>query len=422
MRVLLASWGSQGDFYPFLALGRSLQLRGHQVTLVGNPAWAEKSREAGLGFRPSFTEEDQDVLRRHPEMIDNRWMGLRSLYYMMNKGIVPVLSSTFHALLDEASRHDLLVAHHFVFPAGMVHETTRIPWVTVCLAPGVTPSAWSQPAASWSPTPNGPMHRWAIRMGWEVGNFLIRPLVDQPLNEFRKSKGMSPRSDHFFGSRSKDLVLHLYSTHFAEKPPDWDLRHILSGFCHTDFGKNYEPTPELISFLMRGNKPLLFTLGTTVIEHPREFFIEAVEAIRGTTHRAILLTGKEENHPDRLPANILAVPYAPHDWLMPQCMAVAHQCGIGTAAEALRAGIPSVCCPHAFDQPNNAARLHELGVAVVLKTNEHQASILRRAFTNLLTSDAPGKARLLSGKLKAEDGCTNASAALEQFHTNKIYP
>jgi UDP:flavonoid glycosyltransferase YjiC (YdhE family) len=422
MRVLLTSWGSAGDFYPFLALGKSLQLRGHAVTLVGNPGWGERSRAAGLDFRAAFEEAEEDVLRRHPEMIDNRWMGLTSLYHMMNKGIVPVLPSTFRVLLEEAARHDLLVAHHFVFPAGMVHEKTRIPWVTVCLAPGVTPSAWSQPAASWRPAPTSPVERWAMKIGWDIGARLIRPIVDPPLNAFRRSLQLPTLVDHFFQGRSQDLVLHLYSEHFAAKPPDWDGHHFLTGFCHTNFGRDYQPPAELAEFLSSGPKPLLFTLGSTVVEHPRDFFTEAVEAVRSTAHRAILLIGREHHRPEALPANVLALPQVPHDWLMPRCRAAAHQCGIGTAAEALRAGIPSVGCPHAFDQPNNATRLQELGVAVVLKPHQHQASVLRAAFERLLASEAPGRARQIAELLQQEDGSTHASMALEQFHLSKSCP
>ena len=47
----------------------------------------------------------------------------------------------------------------------------------------------------------------------------------------------------------------------------------------------------------------------------------------------------------------------PYDWLFPQVAAVAHHCGAGTAAAALRAGVPTIAIPGLGDQPFWARRL-----------------------------------------------------------------
>ena len=76
---------------------------------------------------------------------------------------------------------------------------------------------------------------------------------------------------------------------------------------------------------------------------------------------------------------MLATSYAPYGLLMPHVRAVVHQCGIGTLSHTLRAGVPSVACPFAFDQPNNARRLEELGVAeLVLPTGTTQSQSATR--------------------------------------------
>jgi len=49
-------------------------------------------------------------------------------------------------LAGGSARHDVIVAHHFTFPAPIVAELTGFPWATVSLAPGVVPSAYSLPA------------------------------------------------------------------------------------------------------------------------------------------------------------------------------------------------------------------------------------------------------------------------------------
>src|SRR6202012_1799180 len=53
--------------------------------------------------------------------------------------------------------------------------------------------------------------------------------------------------------------------------------------------------------------------------------------------------------------------YVPLRALLPRCAALVHHGGIGTTAEALRAGVPQVIVPLAFDQFDNAARVRALG-------------------------------------------------------------
>ncbi len=47
----------------------------------------------------------------------------------------------------------------------------------------------------------------------------------------------------------------------------------------------------------------------------------------------------------------------PHDWLLPRCAVALHHAGSGTAAAAMRAGIPQVTCPLMYDQHYWAVRL-----------------------------------------------------------------
>jgi len=412
MRILLASWGSSGDLLPFLSLGSALQGRGHAVTMVGNPEWAERSERAGLRFIPAHAPLAVSPLEANPEIVSDANFGLTSFRLLVEKGIEPVLAETYATLEREAAGHDLLVAHHFVFPAALIHEKTGIPWATVALAPGVTPSIHGLPAGNPLASGSGLLWRLFHGMIWRVGTRMIEPILDPVLNRFRAGIGLPPARDHMFSARSRRLVLHLYSPHFAPRPADWDERHVVTGFCFHDGAA--ELPPEVEAFLASGPAPWLYTLGTTIVAHPRDFYREAAASVAGTGHRAILLTGTTENRPPGLSSNVLAVDYLPHAAILPRCAAVAHQCGIGTLASALRAGVPAVACPFAFDQPNNAARARALGVAEIVPRKRRDAKGFRTAFERLLSGSSPEKARLLGAKIAAEDGPTRACEALEE--------
>lgn len=413
MRWLLTSWGSHGDLYPFLALGRGLVARGHQVSLVGHPEWGAETEAAGLRFVSTGEPSREDFIRKHPEVLSMKWGGLVSLRALVNKAIAPGFDHVMSALLAEARTHDALVAHHFVFPAPVVAELTGLPWATVSLAPGVVPSAYTLPAAHFGHPWRGILGRARNRMIWSGGKMITRRLVDPVVNRLRVGRGLKPVRDAVFEGHSRILNLQLYSEHFAARPPDWSAEKRIAGFCYYDPPKA-ELAPELEDFLGQGEPPVLFTLGSTAVQSPGTFFPSAVEALETLGLRGILLIGPESNRPARLPKTILAHPYAPYGLVMSRIRAVAHQCGIGTLAHTLRAGVPAVACPFAFDQPNNARRLEALGVAEVVLPHQHTARHIGLALERLLAGEAPARAGHLGELIRAEDGVGKACAILEE--------
>ena len=57
MKLLLPTLGSAGDIHPFLAIGRAMQERGHEVEVMTNPVFADMVAQAGLAFHPVGTQQ-----------------------------------------------------------------------------------------------------------------------------------------------------------------------------------------------------------------------------------------------------------------------------------------------------------------------------------------------------------------------------
>lgn len=414
MRWLLTSWGSHGDLHPFLALGRGLISRGHEVTLVGHPDWGTPTEAAGLRFISTGEPPRENFLSDNPEIISMKWGGLTSIHALVNYAIAPNFDAIMTALLAEAPRHDVLIAHHFVFPAPAVAELTGISWGTVSLAPGVVPSAYSLPAGHFGRASHGWLSRCRQHLVWTIGRFLIRFLVDPAVNRLRLRHGLKAIRDAAFAGHSTHLNLQLYSEHFAPRPPDWNAEKKLGGFCFYDPPDSPALSPEVEDFLRRGEPPVLFTLGSAAVHYPGDFYRNAVKALQGLRLRGLLLIGPEKNRPPDLPETILAIPYAPYGLLMSRVRAVVHQCGVGTLSHTLRAGVPSVACPFAFDQPNNARRLEALGVAEVVLPHQLDAGHIEAALRRLLAGEAPARAQRLGELIRAEDGVERACAILEE--------
>lgn len=427
MRFLLSTWGSKGDLYPFLSLGKALRRRGHAVTLAGNPAWEdEATRDAGLDFLAAGPRQTAEFLATIPETASAAGGGRVALAVSMEKWFSPAFSALYRTLRDAAPRHDCLVMHHAVLVADAVAEATGIPWVSVVLAPCVVPSAYTLPIGLGRRPGQGLLGRNANTLTWRQTRRDFAAIAEPYLRRFRDDNGLPPlpagRDAALDTSFSPEAVLALFSAAFCPPAPDWPPHVAQAGFCFWDPLEDYTPPTALLDFLAAGKgghaRPVLVTLGTTIATNPQGFYEAAVEAVRGTSHRAILALGKAAtNAPANLPKNVFALDYAPFGWLMPRCVAVMHQCGVGTSAQALRAGLPSVCCPYSFDQPNNARQLEALGVGVYLSPGAQHRSpeSLRRALDSLLAGGAPARAATIAAALRKEDGPTRACEILERF-------
>jgi UDP:flavonoid glycosyltransferase YjiC (YdhE family) len=414
MRWLLTSCGSKGDFYPFLALGRGLAARGHEVTLVGAEEWRAETEAGGLRFASSGEPSLAHFIRDHPQVLSTAWRGLASTRILCRDLLARATEPTCHALLELAPEHDIIVAHHFVLAAPVAAEKTRTPWATVTLAPCVIPSVHTSPGADYARVRDAAWWRWRNRLVWDIGRLAIARMMDPTVNRLRAELDLPPAREVIFGRQSPRLNLQLYSRHFAAPAPDWGHEIRQAGFCFHDGADSEELAPALRDFLAGGDAPILFTLGSTAVQSPGEFFANAARALQQLGRRGILLIGPEENRPAHLAANILALPYAPYGPLMPRVAAVFHQGGIGTLAHTLRAGVPSVVCPYAFDQPNNARRLEALGVAEVLPPGRRDARAMARALQRLLEGKAAAKARQIGAAIRSEDGVASACALLEE--------
>jgi rhamnosyltransferase subunit B len=131
----------------------------------------------------------------------------------------------------------------------------------------------------------------------------------------------------------------------------------------------------------------VFTHGTGNTQ-AAAYFRHACAAAALLGRRAVFLTPHREQVPADLPPSMLWQDYVPLRALLPHAAALIHHGGIGTTAEALRAGTPQLVVPLAHDQFDNGARVTALGVGASLPAGRLNEDRLVRALGHLLA--APG--------------------------------
>lgn len=420
MNFLLTTLGSAGDIHPFVAIGRELASRGHSVTLLVNPYFEQTILDAGLGFLPLGDEVDFKEMMAVPNAAHPHKGGITVLRELLLPHARDIVSHIERAIAQ--TRPDVVVAHHISIGAPWVCERLGVPLATCVLAPALWFNAFDKCVYAPGVPENPP--RWLMQGGLWFARFKMRWQYDRPVNRIRRELGYPPKRDMLFADATEGgLVLGMWSPHFRDALPRDPVSGIICGFpWHDDSPRLGTDASDVFQFLdeceRANDPPLLFSLGTAIVHVAGDFYMNAARACRALDRRGILLTNRPEYapKPSDLPAGVRAFNYAPFSKVMPRCAAVIHHGGIGTTAQGLRSGRPTLIVPHAYDQFDNAARAKRLGVSRTLWATRATADSLTSELRALLNdTGARSRAHDLGALIRAENGAHRAADALTAY-------
>jgi rhamnosyltransferase subunit B len=414
-RIVLTTHGSYGDIHPYLAVAAELRSRDHQPVIATSELYREKVEAGGFEFvavRPNIPPpQDQDPVMMEKVMHPRSGSG-----YLLNEMLFPFVREGYEDLLKAVDGADLLLTHPISFAGPLVAQTSGIPWVSSVLAPVSFFSAYDPPRPpfwQWMRLLNVLGPRFLAAFFNQFKNFYKNEYYEQ----FRRELGLPDRGSPIFeGAHSPALVLALFSRIFAQPQPDWPPQARITGFAFYDGRHELEMPPELIKFLDEGASPIVFTLGTSAVWVARDFYSESMAAAKLLRRRAVLLIGDDRNRPEAaLPPGMIAINYAPFEALLPRACAMVHHGGVGTTSQGLRAGIPTLIVPFAFDQPDNAAHAERLGCSRTLPRRKYRAARAAKELGIILTEcDYAVKANEIGELLRKENGAGVASDLIEQ--------
>lgn len=399
---LLLPYGSGGDVNPFIWLGKRLQARGHEVTLMTVPQFREFVEGAGLAFVGVGDEALFDEFLNHPHL----WKPIRgtaAVFDIAGRSAEPIYRGIMEHLAKQTS---ILVAPFHNVAARMAREKSGARLITVHLQPAAMLSAHDFPillnGTSWMKRLPLWMRKMLLAMPNPPERIMMRHLL--PL---MKREGIAPplrfMSDW---QHSPDGNLALFPDWFAARQPDWPENLVQAGFPLEDLRGHFTLPQELEDFLAAGEKPILFAPGTGNTQ-AKDFFKAGLAACEKLGCRALLGTRYAAQVPSPLPSWARHFAYLPFSQLLPRVSVLVHHGGIGTLSQALVAGVPQLVMPMAHDQPDNAHRLQQLGVGDWLSprqfTGERVAEKLRVLMMSESTKTACLEVALLSAQGNAAE-------------------
>ena len=412
MLVYITTGGSHGDVHPFLGIGCELARRGHEIIVFAHPSYASDIERAGLGHVPIGAEVDQQAVLRDPRLMHPRKGGAYVLKLVMNAvpGAVEVLGRQI-----ASRRPDAVISHHICFGTRWVCEAARIPVAVAILAPLFWFSR-SDPV----PAPQRRLDRLdalRARLMMRAMRPLLPLVADRMLNGLRRQTGFPPqRGVMLRDTHGGDVNLGLWSRHFRPLRP-----RIRRPVASAAFRGTTAPTAASSSIPSSRRFSMVASRRSCSRSARRSCTRRATSTSSRPPRarlgrRGVLLTGE----PDRARATCPPGSGRSATRRSRGCFRMAaqtvHHGGIGSTAQAIRAGRPSVVVPHAHDQFNNAVRVAKLGAGMLIDRRRLTVRRLAEILRKVLADEAIGRRCVeLGAGLGSEDGSEAAADAVEEL-------
>ncbi|HEX2178134.1 MAG TPA: nucleotide disphospho-sugar-binding domain-containing protein [Actinomycetota bacterium] len=391
MKVLeISGIGSIGDVYPFIGLGVALKARGHRVTIMASGRFRKNAEEAGLEFVRLGPSDEMMLNPLRPKWVREEAM--------------PLVLNDVYRLIEENydPGRTLVVAALGTIGAAVAGEKLGVPVVYASVSP-----AYFQKHLDPFLRRAGP----AYGMLYEA---TYRPRTAP--DAFRAQLGLPHKSfsEWLEWCRSPGPVMGLFPEWYAPSQARWLAKVSLTEFSLYDAADKWTPPEGLVQFLEQGDPPLVFAPSSWSRLTERAI-TEGAAACRLLGRRGIFVNVRENEISHRVSSEIGLFGYLPFSWILPRSAAVIHHGGMGTASQALAAGIPQLVIPLHFVQRYDSGILRKLGVALRCRPLRAQAARLARALGELLQSpEIAANCRLFAERMVEQKGMEKACLAVER--------
>ncbi len=349
MRVLFTTNPGSGHWQPLIPFADALRATGHEAAFAATPAAC--AAISALEYPCFLAGEDETAEEAHD-------LRQRMAVYGADASAW-VWPRVFAGTWAERRLPDLLAICEEWQPAVLVRENTEF---AGCIA------------AERRGLPHGAVQVTAWRP-W------FHPLIAEPLNHLRTSVDLPPDPDQ--------SMLYRYLLIVPAPPGFHDPAHPLPATAravrHVPFDRSGdERLPTWVSDLP--NQPVVYaTMGTAFNQVPG--ILEAIlVGLRDEPITLIMTTGRDRDPASfgPQPSHVHIERYVPQSLLFPRCDLVLTHGGSGTVMTALDHGLPMVLVPVSADQPDNARRCEQIGVAHVIPADNRTPEMMRDAVREVL--------------------------------------
>lgn len=380
MRILFTFIGGLGHFHPLAPVARAAAAAGHEVAFAGSGALTAQVEAAGFQafatspVRTSATDPPERDMTPLPP-VDMRAAEIEFAENFATKGARRHASAIQEHV--RAWRADIVVRDEADLGAAIAAEVLSIPTATVLVLAAGT---------------------------------LIRPeLVSAPLATLRAEHGLPP--DPGLAMLTRDLVLSPFAPSFRSPASPVQLPT-------TTF--SFRPGTRVPVTQPSSRHRVYVTLGTVFSSGSGDLFERLLSGL-ADVEADVLVTVGHKVDPAAFgvqPGHIRIERFVPQaDVLRDTSLVVSHG-GSGSLMATLAHGLPSVLLPLGADQPHNAVRAEQLGLARTLDAATVTRETIRETVEDALRDESiTARARRMAEEFERLPGVEATVPMLEALHT-----
>lgn len=390
VRFLFTFTGGNGHFLPTLPMARAIAARGHEVAYACQEAMVGAVEAASL---TAFASGGPTLLDR----------GQRR----------PLLP------LDRDAEERVILAHFAGRSARA--RATRLVEVALAWQPDVIVHDEVDFGAAVAAELLGLAHASVIVLA--AGGLLRPDLVAGPLTALR--------AEHGLGLDPELAMLHRYLTlvpvpRSYRDPTDslpLTAHHLRPAVLDSGADESNHDVPFATTEAGPPRPMVYFTLGTVFPQESGDLFTRVLAGLRELPVDVVVTVGPEID-PAELgdqPPHVRVERFVPQASLLPRCNVVVSHGGSGSVIGSLAFGVPSVLLPMGADQPLNADRCRDLGVAQVLDASTSTPQEIGEAVTTVWRDPSyRAAAQRIRDEIKALPGSDHAAYLLERLGNEQV--
>lgn len=383
MRILFTTQGELGHFHPLVPIAHAAVQAGHEVAFATQPPFVPTVERSGFLAFPSGLAKP--VSEAFPEVLALR--GPDELVFLMAR-IRPALAA--------AMASDLLGIVAAWQPGLVVRERTEFGGCIVAERLGIPYAAVEIIAAGSAPH--------------------LLPIFSEGLAPVLVEHGLPPDPDLEISERQ--AVISPFPPSYRGVPARLAPTPWLS-IRPTPFDQSGEERMPAWLDNLPAQPTIFLTLGTSPQFNNRTAVFRAfIEGLAGEPVNLLVALGRNNDPADYgpQPSNVQIERYIPQTLVFSRCNVVVCHGGSGSVMAAMSHGIPLVIVPIGADQPQNALRCADLGVARVLDQATLDPSVACAAVRDVLRNPTYHQhAEAMRAEIEELPGPDQAVAFLERL-------
>ena len=410
--IAIAAFGTLGDVFPIVGLAANLA-KHCELTVVTSATYADYFRSTSCRVVEVLGADE------HRAALDGVAISTRDgTREYLTRYLVASLRMSIAALLDADRLHpvDAFLGTGFINGAQWAAEILGKPYIRISLSPWSDKDVMLEEMGS----PNRAAHfaRMCVaRAMLQVSALYQYTFVDEHLNPIRREFGLRTYgATELFTRPHAALRIALYPTSLVRNTSGHRPAITFTSFPLSDPSNDeiVRLTEDALGLCKQ--KPLVFVTGSAVTDILRDvqyaYSLCSRLGIPGIfVHSKVIQLGK------RAFTNLALLAFADLSCLLPRALLIVHHGGIGTIAQSLRAGIPQLVRPLAFDQVDNARRMSRLKTGTFLPAEQRHDVELSAALVSHLTSnpDVSTATEKHRTEIAHSDGLRDATGSILQF-------